>query len=369
MGASTAAVEPQDAVRVERSGSDIVLTGTALRVTIDGHGLVTDMTDLATGRGVIPAGERANLLQVHPDFPNKWDAWDLDEFYRNTGRDVDAVDDLQITSAEDGAAAVTVRRSFGDSTVVQTMSLSPGSRQLDCSVEVDWHERETVLKVALPVDVHATDAAYETQFGHLRRPTHTNTSWDAARFEVCAHRFVHLSEPDFGVAVVNSATYGHEVTRHESARGATFSTVRLSLLRAPRFPDPETDQGRHVRRYALVVAPDVLDAARAGYRINLPERRLAGSPIVPLLRLDGDAAAVEAIKPAEDGSGDVIVRIYEPRGARAEVTVQPSFPVRRVDQVDLLEDPMTTDGLLDPTGDPITLRLRPFQLMTLRLQR
>ncbi|WP_308420951.1 alpha-mannosidase [Flexivirga endophytica] len=359
---------PGAPVQVDRAGADIVLTSDRLKVTIDGHGLVTGMVDLSTGRDVIPAGERANLLQLHQDFPNKWDAWDLDEFYRNTVRDLDDVADLQVDVGDDGAAVVTVRRVFGGSSAIQTMTLRPGARQVDCSVDVDWHEQESVLKVALPVDVHATDAAYETQFGHLRRPTHTNTSWDAARFEVCAHRFVHLSEPGFGAAVVNSATYGHEVTRHASTGGGTFSTVRLSLLRAPRFPDPETDQGRHVRHYALVVAPDVTDAVRAGYRINLPQRRLTGGPIEPLLQVSGASAAVEAVKLAEDGSGDVIVRLYEPAGARTRVTLEPSFPVREVVQVDLLEDPMEPDGL--EVGDaPIAIRLRPFQLLSLRLCR
>lgn len=356
------------AVVVEHLDGEVILTSDLLRVTLDAHGLVSSMVDLSSGRDVIPVGERGNLLQLHQDFPNKWDAWDLDEFYRNTVRDLDRVAEMQVDVRDDGAAVVTVRRVFGASSALQTMTLRPGVRQLDCSVEVDWHERETVLKAALPVDVHATDAAYETQFGHLRRQTHTNTSWDAARFEVCAHRFVHVAEPGFGVAVVNSATYGHEVTRHEAPHGGTFSTIRLSLLRAPRFPDPETDQGRHERRYALVAAPEITDAVSAGYRINLPERRVTGGPIEPLLRLSSGTAVVEAVKLAEDGSGDVVVRLYEPCGARTVVTLEPTFPVREVTQVDLLEDPMTPDGL-DTADDSMTLRLRPFQLISLRLRR
>lgn len=354
-------------VRVERLDGEVVLTNEVLRVTLDAHGLVSSMIDLSSGRDVIPAGERGNLLQLHQDFPNKWDAWDLDEFYRNTVRDLDQLEDLQVDVRDDGVAVVVVRRDFGASSAIQTMTLRPGARQLDCTVDVDWHEPETVLKVALPVDVHATDAAYETQFGHLRRPTHTNTSWDAARFEVCAHRFVHVAEPGFGVAVVNSATYGHEVARHEATQGGTFSTVRLSLLRAPRFPDPETDQGRHERHYALVVAPEVTDAVAAGYRINLPQRHVTGAPIEPLLRLTGGIAAVEAIKLAEDGSGDVIVRLYEPRGARTEVTLEPAFEHRGAAQVDLLEDPVAPDGLVTASGR-ITVSLRPFQIATVRFR-
>ncbi|WP_265444194.1 alpha-mannosidase [Flexivirga meconopsidis] len=356
-------------VRVDETGDAIVLDNGVVTVTIDATGVVTGLLDRATGRDVVPAGERANLLQLHQDFPNMWDAWDIDEFYRNTVRDLTELDELKVDLADNGSAAVTVRRSFGESSVVQTMVLQPGARQLDCSVDVDWHERETVLKAAVPIDVHTKEAAFETQFGHLVRPTHTNTSWDAARFEVCAHRFVHVAERDFGAAVVNSATYGHDVTRHESADGGTYSTVRLSLLRAPRFPDPETDQGPHARSYAIVVAPDVAAAVDAGYRINLPARQVTGSPVEPLVRIGGEGtAAIEAVKLAEDGSGDVIVRVYEPLGARTRVTLEPGFEHTGARQVNLLEDDAEADGMSVEDGR-ITLSLRPFQLVTVRLAR
>ncbi|RNI24337.1 alpha-mannosidase [Flexivirga caeni] len=360
---------PAEAVRIERGDDAVVLDNGVLRVVVDAAGTVVSLVDLATGRDVIPHGERANLLQLHQDFPNKWDAWDLDEFYRHTRTDLTETDELDAQRTDDGDVEIAVRRSFGSSEVLQRMRLSPGCRQLDCTVEVDWHERERVLKVAVPIDVHTTQAAFETQFGHVMRPTHTNTSWDAARFEVCAHRFVHVAERGFGAAVVNSATYGHEVTRHEAPGGGTWSTVRLSLLRAPRFPDPETDQGRHVRRYAIVVAPDVADAVAAGYRINLPPRQASGSAVEPLLRVGGPGTvAIEAMKLAEDGSGDVIVRLYEPLGARANVTLEPAFEHSGVRQVDLLEDGIAPDGLTTTDGR-IQLLLRPFQLVTVRFIR
>lgn len=356
-------------VRVESADGRTMLDNGILRVAIDASGVVTGLLDIATGREVVPSGQQANLLQLHQDFPNRWDAWDIDEFYRNTVRDLTDVDELTAMAEADGAATVTVRRSFGESTAVQRMTLLPGERQLNCAIDVDWHERESVLKVAVPIDVHATQAAYETQFGHVIRPTHTNTSWDAARFEVCAHRFVHVQERGFGVAVVNSATYGHDVTRRRASHGGTYSTVRLSLLRAPRYPDPETDQGRHTRRYAIVVAPDVTDAVRAGYRINLPSRRVTGSAVEPLLRVTGGGCAVvEAVKLAEDGSGDVIVRLYEPLGARTRVALEPTFEHSGARQVDLLEDDIEPDGLASG-GGRISLALRPFQLVTVRFAR
>ena len=206
---------------------------------------------------------------------------------------------------------------------------------------MDWQESEAVLKLGFDVDVHTDHARYETQFGHVVRPTHENTSWDAARFEVCAHRWVHVGEAGYGVAVANAATYGHDVSRRPREGGGTSSTVRLSLLRAPRYPDPRTDRGTHVLRCALVPGAGVAEAAEAGYRLNLPVRHLTGSPVEPLVRVEGGTALVEAVRLAGDGSGDVVVRLYEPLGARAAVRVVPSFATSGVTEVDLLEHPVT----------------------------
>jgi alpha-mannosidase len=191
-----------------------------------------------------------------------------------------------------------------------------------------------------------------------------NTSWDAARFEVCAHRWVLVTEAGYGVAVANRTTYGHDVTRHARPGGGSYSRVRASLLRAPRFPDPETDQGLHSFRHAIVPGAGVAEAARAGYGLNLPLRRRPGGAVDPLVGVDAEgerAAYVEALKLAEDGSGDVIVRIYEPLGARARVRVTPSFESAGAQVVDLLERPLVSD---DWNGAELTLR--PFQLVTLR---
>ena len=198
-----------------------------------------------------------------------------------------------------------------------------------------------MLKAAFDIDVHTDHAAYETQFGHVVRPTHENTTWDAARFEVCAHRWVHVGDAGYGVGLANDATYGHDVTRHPREGGGTFSRVRLSLLRAPLFPDPETDQGRHVFRYALVPGAGIAEAAEAGYALNLPLRRRTGCPVEPLVSVEG-TAYVEAVKLAADGSGDVVVRLYEPLGARTSVRVSASFEHATVTEVDMLERPMDT---------------------------
>jgi alpha-mannosidase len=210
------------------------------------------------------------------------------------------------------------------------------------------------------------------QFGHVHRPTHTNTSWDAARFETCAHRWVHVGEAGYGVAVTNDATYGHDVGRSTREDGGTTTTVRLSLLRAPLYPDPESDQGEHVLRCALVVGATIADAVREGYRANLPLREVDGAgPVAPLVAVDAPAVVVEAVKLAEDRSGDVVVRLYESLGGRARARLRAAFPVASVAETDLLERPLPTPRALvgGADGGDVALELRPFQIVTLRLGR
>jgi alpha-mannosidase len=257
-----------------------------------------------------------------------------------------------------------VKRSFGASAVTQRLTLAGGRLEID--TEVDWHETEKFLKLAFPLDVRADRYASESQYGHSFRATHTNTSWEAAKFEACNHRFLHVEEPGWGVAVVNDSTYGHDVTREVDEHGTT-TTLRVSLLRAPRFPDPETDQGTHRFRHALVPGAGIGDAVREGYFINLPERRVAGAgPVEPLVTVDDDAVVVTAVKLADDESGDVVVRFHESRGGRAKATLRAGFPVAEVVATDLLERPT---GEPQRQGGEIPVTLRPFELVTLRLKR
>jgi alpha-mannosidase len=220
-------------------------------------------------------------------------------------------------------------------------------------------------------DLHADRSASETQFGHVFRPTHANTPWDAAKFEICAHRWVHVAEPGYGVAVANSATYGHDVQRTVTEDGATVTTVRESLLRAPLFPDPDADQGEHRFLTVLHVGADLGDAVRDGYAANLAPRVVEGAaPVEPLVTVDDAAGAVivESVKLAEDRSGDVVVRVYEALGGHARATIAAGFETSGVTRTDLLERPLEHDGTAEVNlTEP--LALRPFEIVTLRFAR
>ncbi|KIF77661.1 alpha-mannosidase [Streptomyces sp. 150FB] len=365
-GAAGPAAAGEAARVVPGEDGGFVLDNGLLKVTVDSRGLVVSAYDLGARREAVAPGQAANLLQIHPDFPNQWDAWDVDEFYRNTVTDLTGLDEL---TAIDGG--VRVVRSFGASTVTQLLTLTPGSKRLDIATEVDWHETEKFLKAAFPLDIHADRYASETQFGHVYRATHTNTSWEYAKFEACNHRFVHVAEPGWGVALVNDSTYGHDVTRTVRPEDAgTTTTVRVSLLRAPRYPDPQTDQGVHTFRHALVPGAEIGDAVREGYDINLPERRVAGdAEVAPLVTVDNDAVVLSALKLADDESGDLVVRLYESTGGRATARVLVGTSVGGVAVTDLLERPLADVPRPELTDRAVELSLRPFEMITLRLTR
>lgn len=349
-------------------GDGFVLENRAARVHVDGAGLIRSMYDKLADRELVPEGSAANLLQLHRDTPTQWDAWDIDEHYRRTTVDLVELESLEIV---DGAAgqALRIERSFGSSRVVQHLSLDESDPRLDISTDVDWHEQKKLLKLAFPLDVHAERATSEIQFGHIHRPTHANTSWDAARFETVAHRWVHVGEPGYGVAVANDSTYGHDITRSTPSGRATATTVRLSLLRAPVFPDPAADQGTHRMGVSVLLGAGIPDAVAEGYRLNLPLRTVAGvarSAIKPLIRLDNPALVVEAVKLAEDGSGDVVVRLYEAHGTRARGTAVADFAHSSVVETDLLERPLEDSAIRRRSDGEVQLVLRPFQLVTLR---
>jgi alpha-mannosidase len=370
-GAASEATDA-DGVRVDRSDDSITLDNGLLRVVIDGDGLVSSLFDVVAERELVAPGERAGQLWIYRDTPAQWDAWDIDVHYQRHGAAITTVDSIEVVSDDARRAVVRVTRSRGESTFVQEFALAADRPTLDLTTDVDWHERQKLLKLAFPLDVHAERASSEIQFGHINRPTHANTSWDAARFETSAHRWVHVGEPGYGVAVANDSTYGHDITRstRETDRGGdggTTTLVRESLLRAPTFPDPHADQGRHVLRTSIRVGADVLDAAAEGYRLNVPPREVTGAEeIAPVLTVDDPAVVVEAVKLAEDRSGDVVVRLYEARGSKARARVTAGFAFESVTETDLLERDVEQSALAASSDGALALTLRPFQLVTLR---
>ena len=369
---------PDDAVESVTDGDAVVLRNAHLEVRVESDGTISSLVHRPSGREFVAPGERANELQVHPDLPNAFDAWDIEDFNRRKVAPVEGPGHVELTDSGPLVARVVVERSFRSSTVRQTLELRACSPRLDVHAEFDWHEQEHLLQVAFPLDVHTTELTREIQFGRTTTPIHTNTSWDAARFEVCAHRWVDLSEHGAGVALLNDGRYGHHAERRRTVDGESCTTLFLTLLRGARYPDPRQDQGRHRCTWSLLPHEGDLDRAGVvdeGYRLNLPVRLVTGernaAPPPPVVTVEGPGVVVEAVKLADDGSGDVVVRLYESTGGRVDATLRPGFTARGVVATDAHESADTTVRRpeLTPDGDGVRIRLRPFQIATIRIER
>ncbi len=358
--APAAAHDVEDRVVV----SERTLANAHLAVHLDDAGALTSVVDAIGGRELLRAGAVGAELRLAVDHPVEYDAWDVEAWTVAGGEPLR--DPATITVLEHGPllGAIRVERTFGASAVAVTYTLRAGSPRLDVHLSIDWQERERLLSMVFPLDVRAATARCDVQFGVVERPTHPSSPWDAAKFEVCAHRFVDVSEPSWGVAVLNDGRYGH---------GLFDGAIRVSLVRGARYPDPDADLGHHEVTLALLPhGPGLAEVVREAECLNRPIRTVVGTAPTavarpPVMVVDGGGVEVDAVKPADDGSGDLVVRLHEHVGDRTRITVH--CPGRRIvaaSRCDLLEEPL--DGL--EVGDGIAaLTLRPFELVTLRLTR
>ena len=336
-----------------------------LQVTFDDAGLITSIYDKHSQREVLAPNERANVLQLHDDHPNFFDAWDVDRFAFDSVTDMVALDHVEVVERGPLRAALQFERSVGNSRITQWVSLSAGAARIVFLTEVDWRESHRFLKVAFPVAVHASSANYEIQFGHIARPTHASTSWDRAKFEVWGHQWADLAEGDYGVALLNDCKYGYDI------RG---SVLRLSLLRSPTWPDPTADRGSHRFAYALLPhAGDLRDGRviEEARELNIPLRAVRTSPHPgtrerhgSFVSVDRAGVLIEAVKRADRGPG-LVIRLAEAWGRRTAARICLPEPVAAAWRTDLLERDITA---LPVDDGAIAVFLRPFQLLTIRVE-
>ena len=360
--------EGADVTAVPDGAGGVLIDNAVISLHLTPDGTIDSLIDLRVARELIPVGAKGNLLQLHRDTPRHWDAWDIEEGYQRVVTNLTGSAELHVDASPD-QVRVRISREFSESRIEQSLVVSRGSAAVEIVNDIDWRERQKLLKLSFPCDLMAERSASETQFGHVFRPTHQNTSWDAAKFEICAQRWVHVAEGDFGVAVANSATYGHDISRVRGEGVRPYTQIRLSLLHSPVFPDPAADHGRHRLVVTLHPGASLSQAIEDGYRVNLPDRMIRGARAVsPLVRVSGDGLILETLKLAHDGSGDVIVRLYESRGQRCRGRITIDFEHESVTVVDLLE--MATPGALITADDEgVALELRPFEITTLRISR
>jgi alpha-mannosidase len=348
-----AVVEADDRVRVERRDDAVVLANAHLRAVVGADGTLRSL--VTADRETLSAP--GNRLELYADDPVQWDAWDVDPVHLETREDCPPAAGPVRVDDHPLRGEVAFERAIGErSRLRQTIRLDAGARRLEFHTEVDWQEDHRFLKVAFPLAVRATEATYEVAFGAVRRPTHYSTRADLARYEVPGHRWADVGEHGFGCALLTDSTYGYSVFD---------GTARLSLLRAPREPDPEADRGRHAFAYAVMPHAGgwqesgvVAEAAAFNGRV----RWLSGVPAGPWATVAG-GLVLDAVKRAEDDADALVLRLYEPHGGRGVARVAlPSWPVRSALRADLLEHPL---GAAEVAGGAIVVPFRPWEIVTL----
>jgi alpha-mannosidase len=382
-----ASAYPASIATIEEVGQDeFVLENANYKVTVK-NGVITSIGHVI-GQGryreVIPKGKKANQLVIFDDKPLYWQAWDVEVYHLDSRKELVP---NRTTIVESGPHRVSlqietkisekswIKTTMSLPAVVEKNTLNP----LEFESEIEWQETMKFLKVEFPVDIVNTEASYETQFGIVRRPTHYNTTWDMAKFEVCSHKWADLSEWNFGVTILNDSKYGF----------ATVGNVmRLSLLRAPKAPDAHADMGRHRVRYGLLTHEGALgpDTVKAAFNFNHPLKLVSPKtlppPQLPKIFIDEENVIIDTIKRGEDdwdvSTGDlpsrprrsIIIRMYEALGGGttdAMLSWNEGLPVENVLWCNLLEDDLQAVEGFKPEMFGVTIKVKPFEIVTIRL--
>lgn len=352
---------PNSPVTLSESEDNLILENGLMRAVFNRRGGLASLVDKRARRESLAPTQTANRFVLFDDDPLAWEAWDVDAFHLEKRIEAPGAHSARVTESGPLRAAVEFEYQLTpNSTLRQTIQLTAVSPYLEFETWVNWHEKRQFLKVEFPFEVHATQATYEIQFGHVQRPTHFNTSWDMARFEVCAHKWADVSEPGFGVALLSDSKYGYAVHGN---------VMRLSLLRSPTYPDAQADEGDHHFRYALLPHAGtfqdagVIESAR---RFNMPlllkptQRQVVERSF---FTVDTPTVIVDTVKKAED-SNALIVRLYEAHGGRGLARLTSPLPVQTLTRCNLLEE---DEAQLSWVDNGVTLELRPFEIVTLKL--
>lgn len=327
------------------------------RISRNQDGILTGIYDKKNGREVLRG--YGNRLTVYEDRPYNNDAWNIDLFHRDKYEVISAPEQVRVI--ENGPLRFCLESvyRYQNSVIVQRMICYADTGRIDFETKADWHEEHRLLKTDFLVDIDSRYAQYDVQYGNVERPTHYNTTWDCAKFEVAAQKWADYGENGYGAALLNDCKYGYSI--HESR-------MSLSLIKCATFPDTQADQGEHLFTYAFLPHADSWQQAgveKEALALNQPlrvysgENRLAGKS---LFRTMDENIVMDAVKKAEAGE-DVVIRFHEYFGRRGNVKVTSDFPVERIQKVNLLEDGMEEEQ----TAQDISVSVRPYEICTYRV--
>jgi len=333
-------------------------------VDFDENMEITKIYDKINKRNVLAAGAKGNELRIYEDYPDQYDAWEIQEF---SGYKYYTIKDYVSSEVVSKGAKTGIKivRKHSDSTINQTIWFYDDIQRIDFETNLDWHSEHRVLRTAFPVDINTDRASFEVQFGTIERPTHKNTSWDRMKFETCAHKFADLSEGNYGVSLLNNCKYGHDVHGN---------TMMLTLLKCPTYPNEVADKGAHSFTYSIYPHKGTLseaDTVKEAYLLNFPMFAVKKNPetkgTLPenwsLVSIDAENVIIETVKEAENDK-DIVVRMYEAKNFRGTATVKFGFDVKEVYLADIMENKLTK---LSVTDNSVTINYKPFEIITLKL--
>ncbi len=334
------------------------------RVTFDESMQISSIYDKVNDREIIECGKVGNEIRLYADHPDKYDAWEWQEYSLDKYMPLTSLESVELI--DDGARfGIKIIRPYKQSRITQTVWFTDNIPAIDFETVADWHQHHIMAKAVFPTNINSDKATYEIQFGRVERPTHKNTSWDRAKFEVCAQKYADLSEGGYGVSILNDCKYGHDIHDGE---------IALSLFKSPTYPDEEADQGEITFTYSVCPHKgrlDESDTTRLSYYLNYPMTAVKATGDASSLpeelspvSLDRENVIIETFKESEDGE-DTIIRLYESENRRTRVTLTTAFPAKQAFLCDLMENELCE---LEITDGRITLDVGCFEIITVKLK-
>ncbi|MBE5858695.1 MAG: alpha-mannosidase [Butyrivibrio sp.] len=334
-------------------------------IKIDADGRFTSIFDKKAKRELLKSGELGNVLMTYEDQPHNFDAWDINNYYTEKSWEIDKAESVEVIEEGPLRGCIKVTYKYLDSTLVQYMYFYRDLYRFDIRHEIDWKENHILLRGYFPVDIHATEATYEIQYGNVKRPTHYNTSWDFAKFEVCAQKWIDISEATYGLSVLNDCKFGYSI--HDGVIG-------LTMLKSATYPNPDADKEHHSFTYSFCPHEGTFvegNTAAKAYLFNNPLKAVVKNKAGEKLASDysfvwteGSDVIVEAVKKSEDGKA-IIVRCYEPYDKRENTSLHIAADVKGVCECNLLEEKVN-DAVLE--GGKLDVSFKPFEIKTFRFE-
>ncbi len=334
-----------------------LLENDLIRVLFNEKGAITSIFDKTAKREL--ARGLCNEMKMYKDIPNRYDAWDIDLSYEQNPVELNENASFELVATGELIGAIRITRKIGKSLLMQTVSLRNDTKRVDFETTVDWQEMHKMLKVAFDVDYINDEAINEIQFGYVKRPTHRSKQFDHDRFEVANHKYTALTEDSSGFAVLNDCKYGVNVLD---------TSINLTLLRSPIAPDETCDLGTQTFTYAFYPFEGTISeggVVREAYDLNIPAETVTGNGEGQIMSLSNNAVVLEALKPAEDGTGDYIIRLYEACGGKARAEVTLNLPFSKISLCDMLEN---EGEEINAEGNKFTLDFSKFEIKTLRVK-